>query len=187
MKNFLKNDSPLRHFLFIPGFAAVYFALHLILSLTSAKEFLWQDWSIVSLGLGGIIWLIFGGPFPIYRPLPDAPAHPHHFRLRFIGGEGLRVVCDACRISYPLSRDVTRWQTVVFFVLFVLLTIAWNFLTDLPDPYDELGKYLLILLAIYLSQLVCWLFLRRQDPVNLLSLEDRAALREHEAPDESAC
>lgn len=188
MKGILRNDSHLSRILFGLGFAVAYFALNLVFCLLLKKEFVWQDWAVGSLGFGGIVWLIFGGPFPICCPLPDAPAHLHHFRLRLIGGAGLRVICDVCRISYPLSRDVARWQTVVFFVLLVPLTMAGYFLTPgLPDPYDGLIKYLAILLAACLSHLICWLFLRRQDPVTLLSAEDRAALREHEVPDASEC
>lgn len=172
------NDSHLRRFLFGLSVAAAYFALNLILSLVFGREFIWQDWAILSLGLGVIAWLIFGGPFPVYRPLPDAPAHQHRFCLRFAAVGGFRVVCDTCRISYPLSRDATRWQTVVFFVLLGPLALVWNVLMpDLPAPYDKLTRYLAILLAICLSQLICWRFLRRREPVELLSAEDRAALR----------
>ncbi len=148
------------------------------------KPCYWADWAVISLIYGVVFWLLAGGPWPILREVPDAPAHAHSLRLRYAGGVDFAVVCDICHEKFALHEDVRNTMSAVIIGLVFLFGLVFIILpVTLPKPYDALHILLYWLPAVYVGQLICWLYMRRRDPVSFLSAEARAKLRADAAED----
>jgi len=143
---------------------------------------LWSDWVLTALINGVLCWLLVGGPWPVLKKIPDAPQHQHSLSLRYTGVFGLVVVCDVCHEKFDLHEDVRRTMVAVLLGLLFLFRLLVEWLpVRLWGPYRLLEFYLYWLPAVYVGQLLCWLYMRRRDPMSFLSAEARASLRANEA------